>query len=520
MKKAIALLLTGALTAGFAFSTAVWAESVDTAGTEMVSEEESFVFAEWNEGAPSLEALVEFVEDVTNEASPNFVPKEDRIAVFDMDGTVYGELAPIYMEWWMFAYRVLDDPSFEGDAEMTAVAEAVKKAAADRSIPEGLEVQEALQQTRAFADMTLDEYKDYVTDFLLHDVWGFEGMTYAEAFYPPMVEVVDYLRANDFIVYLVSGSDRFACRTLIEGILDIPEENVIGMDVRLEAENQNGTDGLDYVLEPDEQIIRTDELLIKNVKMNKVVQIAKEIGRQPVLSFGNSNGDTSMAMYVTHDNKYRSEAFMLVADDPDRDWADPEKAAPLREKWESLGWTVISMKDDFRNIYPEGVVRMEEMPVIEGFETEAPLQAEETPAQSEDASPEPAPVTDAQTAPEEVPQADATPEPAPETSEETVAADDAAAEPEPEPAPADEAAATETAPAEAVPAEEVVQQEPGQTGSDEYTVAEGDNLWQIALKTTGNGNMYLAIADANGLEEPYELTIGQKLIIPEVVPVG
>ena len=67
-----------------------------------------------------------------------------------------------------------------------------------------------------------------------------------------MVEVVDYLRANDFIVYLVSGSDRFACRTLIEGILDIPEENVIGMDVRLEAENQNGTDGLDYVLEPDE----------------------------------------------------------------------------------------------------------------------------------------------------------------------------------------------------------------------------------------------------------------------------
>ena len=78
----------------------------------------------------------------------------------------------------------------------------------------------------------------------------------------------------------------------------------------------------------------------------------------------------------------------------------------------------------------------------------------------------------------------------------------------------------ETAPAEAVPAEEAVQQEPGQTGSDEYTVAEGDNLWQIALKTTGNGNMYLAIADANGLEEPYELTIGQKLIIPEVVPVG
>ena len=514
-KRCIAAMIAAVMTIASAAPLTVSAESVEASATEgLVQEDQEFTFEYWTEGAPSLETLKEYVADVTDEASPNFIPAADRIAVIDMDGTVYGELAPIYLEWWMFSWRVLDDPAFEADAEMIEVAQAVRKAAAERSIPEGLEIAEAQQQTRAFADMTLTEYTDYVTEFLLKDVWGFEGMTYAEAFYQPMIELVDYLRANDFICYLVSGSDRFACRTLIEGILDIPDENVIGMDVKLEASGQNGADGLNYVLEPEDEIVRTDILLIKDVKMNKVVQIAKEIGRQPVLSFGNSSGDTSMAMYVTNKNKYKSAAFMLVADDTERDWADPEKAVSMREKWEGYGWNIISMRDDFKTIYPEGAVRLDEMPAIEGLPAQADAaQAEDTPADAAQADE----TAQADTAQAEDAQPEPQPEPAPEgyeeTPEQTVQAEEAApakdaqAEPQPEPAPEgyEEAAAGEQQAA---------------SDGDLYVVQEGDNLWQIAIKTTGTGSMYEQIAQANGLEDPYDLVIGQELVIPAVTPAG
>ena len=539
-KRCIAAMIAAVMTIASAAPLTVSAESVEASATEgLVQEDQEFTFEYWTEGAPSLETLKEYVADVTDEASPNYIPAADRIAVIDMDGTVYGELAPIYLEWWMFSWRVLDDPTFEADAEMIEVAQAVRKAAADRSIPEGLEIAEAEQQTRAFADMTLTEYTDYVTEFLLKDVWGFEGMTYAEAFYQPMIELVDYLRANDFICYLVSGSDRFACRTLIEGILDIPDENVIGMDVKLEASGQNGADGLNYVLEPEDEIVRTDILLIKDVKMNKVVQIAKEIGRQPVLSFGNSSGDTSMAMYVTNKNKYKSAAFMLVADDTERDWADPEKAVSMREKWEGYGWNIISMRDDFKTIYPEGAVRLEEMPAIEGLPEETDAAQTDEAAQVDAAQEDTAQAEDAQTdaaQTDDAAQAEPQPEPAPEgyeeTPEQTAQAEEVAPADETvqtdEAAQADETAQTDDA-AQAEP-----QPEPAPEGYEEaaageqqaasdgdlYVVQEGDNLWQIAIKTTGTGSMYEQIAQANGLEDPYDLVIGQELVIPAVTPAG
>ena len=111
--------------------------------------------------------------------------------------------------------------------------------------------------------------------------------------------------------------------------------------------------------------------------MNKVCQIVKEIGRQPVLSFGNSSGDVSMHMYTISDNKYKSAAFMLVADDEVRDYGIPETAQKLREQWEEYGFNVISMKNDFKTIYGEDVVKtgsfhwLEELAEDRGSETES-----------------------------------------------------------------------------------------------------------------------------------------------------
>ena len=344
---------------------AVEEEAAETSETEEAAEEETAgaeeeyeeLFAEWNEDAPALNALIEYVEAVTDEESPDYIPPVDRVAVFDMDGTLMGELYPTYLEYYMLAWRILKDPRIEPDEEMLEVGRLLRDCALDNSFPSDMAMQHAVQAARAYAGMTLSEFSDFVTEILLRDVDGFEGMTYAESFYLPMVEVIEYLQDNDFKCFVCSGSDRFICRVFIEGMVDIPYENIIGMDVALEATNQGETDGLDYVYSPDDELVRTDQLLIKNLKTNKVLQIAQEIGRQPVLSFGNSSGDVSMHNFTICNNPYRSAAFMLIADDEERDYGNAEKAAGLREKWEDSGYNVISMANDWKTIYGEDVIK-------------------------------------------------------------------------------------------------------------------------------------------------------------------
>ena len=359
---------------------------------EDVEEAEAF-FADWNPQAPALNALIEYVEAVTDEDSEDFIPVEDRLAVFDMDGTLYGELFPTYLEYYMLAWRILKDPGFTPDEEMLALGRELRESVISHSFASDMPIRHATQAARAYAGMTLQEFADFVTGILVRDVDGFEGMTYATAFYTPMLEVIDYLQANDFKVFVCSGSDRFICRTLLEGMIDIPYENIIGMDVAYEATGQGDTDGLDYVFQAGDDVVRTDRLIIKNLKMNKVLQIVQEIGRKPVLSFGNSSGDVSMHMYTISDNPYRSAAFMLIANDEERDYGNAEKAEKLGEQWEADGFHVISMRDDFRTIYGDGVVKTGSFRWAEELADEAPAEElEDSPAwvgelpQAEDAS--------------------------------------------------------------------------------------------------------------------------------------
>ena len=314
-------------------------------------------FSLWVKDAKSLAALKSYVSEVTNKNSKNFIPEEDRIAVFDMDGTLYGELAPIYVEWWMYAYRVNEDPSFKADAAEKEVADKIIASAKSGVIDDSIELNHAIQNARVFAGMTIEGYKQYVREFVKRNVVGFDNMTYKDAFYKPMIEVVKYLNANGFTVYICSGTDRFMCRELVSGVLPIADNHFIGMDVMLKARGQGNTDGLEYVYAKDDQVVRTDELLIKSVKMNKVSLLSRELGKAPVLCFGNSSGDESMAAYTTQNEKYLSKAFLLVADDDVRDYGSVEKGAQKAEKWRSKGWEVISMKNDWTTIYGGNVVK-------------------------------------------------------------------------------------------------------------------------------------------------------------------
>ncbi len=128
------------------------------------------------------------------------------------------------------------------------------------------------------------------------------------------------------------------------------------MDTTIVGGNQD-KDGLNYQLAQGEDVLRGDSLLIKNLKMNKVVAITKEIGKQPVLAFGNSSGDTSMLNYAINNTKYHGQGYMLVADDIDRDYANLEKAESLRATWVKNNFHVISMKNDFKTIYGDNVLK-------------------------------------------------------------------------------------------------------------------------------------------------------------------
>lgn len=303
--------------------------------------------------------VTKYVADVTNPKSENYIPPEDRVAVFDLDGTLIGEQFPIYFEWLMFAQRVLADPDFQADEEMKEVARAILTAGENRSIPEDLEEKESVLFGKAFDGMTTGEYRAYVNAFLAQNADGFDNLTFGGAYYKPMTEIITYLEKNDFKVFICSGTDRDADRMFVQKFADVPFYQIIGSDFYTEGAKHPGVYYLEYQFEPDEELVRDDIRIIKNVKASKAVQMAQEIGQKPVIAFGNSTGDISMFMYTTYGNPYKTAAFCVVPDDNEREYAYPKKVEKLKEICGENGWHTISMKDDFLTIYGENVVKNE-----------------------------------------------------------------------------------------------------------------------------------------------------------------
>ena len=303
----------------------------------------------WNP-CEAVTVLQEYVEDVTNPSSKNFIKKEDRIVTFDMDGTFVGELYPTYFEYNMLEERVLEDASYKDKApdDVKETAQEIRDFVRNgKALPAHFDMKHARAAAKAYAGMTVAEFDAYVKAYAQKPANGFRGMTYGQSFYKPMLQVFDYLKANGFTFYVISGSDRFICRALVESI-GIEPNRVIGMDVKYRSTKLGNEEGVNYTMGKDEDLIRTDELIIKNLKTNKVLQISQEIGKVPVLSFGNSSGDCAMHNYCLSNPKYKT-------DDEARDHANREKALNLGKQWREAGYHVISMRDDFKTIYGDGV---------------------------------------------------------------------------------------------------------------------------------------------------------------------
>lgn len=321
----------------------------------------------WTESAPLKSQLTKYMDTITDKNSSDYIPVEDRIAVFDMDGTLCCETDPGYFDHKLLYHRVMEDPDYKDQAsdEEKAAAEECKEYFDSGSYPDDLSIKHGEAVASSFKGMTISEFYSYVDDYKNTPMDSYTNMTNGQAFYKPMLQVIDYLQDNDFTVYVVSGTDRIITRALCDGMIDVPYSQMIGSDETLVASNQGDTDGLEYTFSQDDKLITGGEFIIKNLKMNKVSAIEREIGQQPVLCFGNSSGDGAMANYTITNNKYQSGAYLLCCDDLERENGNLEKAEKMRKSCEENGWTAVSMKDDWTTIYGDGVTYTKESSATE-----------------------------------------------------------------------------------------------------------------------------------------------------------
>lgn len=312
--------------------------------------------AYWKADSPTMASVISFVASVTDENSEDYVPENKRIAVFDMDGTLYGELFPTFFDESLLLHRLLHDESCQVSKEDLAWAKEAEEALLSGQPKPDSPRSGAQMAAEAFSGFTVEEYRAYVREFMKTPVAGFENMTYGEGFYLPMVELVKYLYEHGFTVFISSGSERSLARELIEDTLGewIPPYHVIGSTFSLEASGQGDKEGRKYTYTQEDKVLLEGNLVRKNQKMNKVVTIIDEIGVSPILVFGNSSGDLSMAEYAV---QHGGKAYMLLCDDTVRDFGNLETAEAFAEECCELGFETVSMRDEFETIYKKDAAK-------------------------------------------------------------------------------------------------------------------------------------------------------------------
>ena len=334
----------------------------------------NYNFKYWNFNSPSLKHIINYVQDVSNKNSKNFIPKQDRIALFDFDGTIYGEKAPLYIEYYMYYDFLKNNPKFLQNEPHKSIYKRLEQSCkAKKLIDFELEYDAIEAEAKIYKGFSIEEHKNFVRKFAEKNVKCFTNLKFKNLFYLPMIELVEFLQRNDFIIYVVSASDRFLVREYLKYHFNIPEQNVIATDVELmpksELKNFEKTGKINEYLnfEKNDILIRNGNLIKKNVQLSKVRMVAREIGKIPVLSFGNSNSDIPLQNYVLSGKKYKREVYMVVADDIKREYGvdkfdengniDTTKSDEIKKKWKSekYGYNVISMRDDFKTIYGENV---------------------------------------------------------------------------------------------------------------------------------------------------------------------
>lgn len=297
----------------------------------------------WSDGT-SKQAIMEFVQQVSVPGSADFVPPAERIAVFDNDGTLWSE-KPVYFQLLFAIDRVKQmapqHPEWKNTQPFKAVLDNDMDALAD-SGKKGL--LELVMTTHA--GMTTAEFEKIASDWLATARHPRFKRPYTELVYQPMLELLDYLRANGFKTFIVSGGGIEFMRPWTETVYGIPPEQVVGSSIKTELQMRDG--------EP--VLVRLAEISFIDDKEGKPVGINEHIGRRPIAAFGNSDGDLQMLQWTAAGEGKR---FMLLVHhtDAEREYAYDRNShvgkldKALNEAGKH-GWTVVDMKKDWKVIYP------------------------------------------------------------------------------------------------------------------------------------------------------------------------
>ncbi len=299
--------------------------------------------ASWHEG-PAKTRIVGFVQAVTAQGGKDYVAPADRIAVFDNDGTLWSE-QPMYFQ---LAFA-LDRARALAASHPEWMAKAAFKAAANgdlKSLAASGEKGLAEVVALTHAGTTSDEFAAVVREWAKSARHPRFKRPYTELTYQPMLELLDHLRANGFKTYIVSGGGVEFLRVVAQALYGVPPEQVIGSSIKTKYEVRDGKP----------VIVRLPEIDFIDDKAGKPVGIHKFIGKRPIAAFGNSDGDFEMLEYVTAGPGARL-GMIVHHDDAEREFAYDRKG-PFGKLDRGLdeagkrGWTLVSMKKDWRTVYP------------------------------------------------------------------------------------------------------------------------------------------------------------------------
>lgn len=303
----------------------------------------------WNAG-PAKQAIVDFVRKTTDAASPQFVPPAERVSVFDQDGTLWVE-QPMYAQVVFALDRVKDvvkaQPALAGEEPFKTVLSGDRAALAKLSEADLLKLVGASQ-----AGLTIEAFHAVVKGWAANARHPKFQRPYTELVYAPMVEAMKYLRANGYRTYIVTGGGQEFVRAFAESVYGVPPEQVVGTLLKVDYAVQDGKPSL----------TNAPGLFFVNDKAGKPVLINTVIGRRPQAAFGNSDGDRQMiewstagagarlGMIVLHDDAKREFAYGPAAGLPDSHIG--AFTQPLYDEAKRQGWTVISMKNDWKRVFP------------------------------------------------------------------------------------------------------------------------------------------------------------------------
>jgi phosphoserine phosphatase len=304
--------------------------------------------ASWNDG-PAKQAIVSFVTRATDKSGPNYVSPEDRIATFDQDGTLWVE-HPLYAQAMFALTRVHELASQHPEWKQNEPFKAVltnDRAAMGRFSESDWERIIAATHT----GMTTEAFRDLVKQWLATARDPRFHQPYTSLVYQPMLEVMDYLRANGFKTYIVTGGGQEFVRVYSQSVYGVPPEQVVGSSILTKYEYQDGKPIL----------MREPKVFFIDDQTGKPIGINLFIGKRPYAAFGNSTGDQQMLEWTQAGDGARL-MMLVLHDDPEREYAyGPAGGLPdtkvgtftqaLYDEAKSRGWTVISMKNDWKHIF-------------------------------------------------------------------------------------------------------------------------------------------------------------------------